>query len=106
MNKSLSLLTMCRKAGKLVLGMDPVKDACRNFTAKGVLVSADISPKSLKEALFVSSQVHIPVYELDANMEEIWASLGKKVVVLGVCDLGFKKKLSTMLKPVIQEIKE
>jgi len=106
MNKSLSLLTMCRKAGKIELGMDPVKDACRNFKVKCVLVSTDISSKSLKEVMFFCSQAHIEVYELDANTEEIWASLGKKVVVLGVCDKGFKKKLSTMLKPVIQEIKE
>ena len=28
MNNKIGLVTMCRKAGKLVMGMDMVKDAC------------------------------------------------------------------------------
>jgi len=103
MNKALSLLSMCRKAGMLAMGMDPVKDACRNYTAKCVLVSTDISPKSLKEVRFVCSQQHIVILALDAPMDEIWGILGKKVGILGVCDLGFKKKLLTMLEPIKEE---
>ena len=103
MNNTLSLLTICRKAGKLELGMDPVKDACRNQKAKCVLVSTDISSKSLKEIKFVCKQENVKIFELDATMDEIWASLGKKVVIVGICDTGFSKKLSTMLSPVKQE---
>lgn len=97
MNKTLNLLSMCRRAGFLELGMDPSKDACRNFTAKCILVAPDLSPKSLKEIKFVCTQQKIVIFALDATMDEIWASIGKKVGVLAVCDKGFKKKLSTML---------
>ena len=98
MNKSLSLLTICRKAGKLEMGMDPVKDACNSFKAKCVLVSKDISPKSLKEVRYVCSDKDINIYQLDADTESIWSALGRKAVVLAVCDNGFAKKLSTMLE--------
>lgn len=30
MNNKIGLVTMCRKAGKLVMGMDMVKDACKS----------------------------------------------------------------------------
>lgn len=100
MNKALNLLSICRRAGMLELGMDPVKDACRNQKAKGVLVSSDISAKSLKEIKFVCCQEGIVIFQLDATMEDCWAALGKKVAILGVCDRGFMKKLSTMLEEI------
>lgn len=100
MNKTLSLLTICRKAGKLEMGMDPVKDACNSFKAKCVLVTTDISPKSLKEIKYVCHDKNIPIYQLDVNTEETWSALGRKCVVLAVCDKGFEKKLSQMLEPV------
>lgn len=101
MNSALSLLTICRKAGKLELGMDPVKDACNSMKAKCVLVSKDISPKSLKEIKYVCSCTNTPILSLDCLTEEVWAALGRKSVVLAVCDTGFYKKLSQMLEPVI-----
>ncbi len=103
MNKALNLLSICRRAGLLELGMDPVKDACRNFKAKCVLVTTDISPKSLKEIKFVCSQEDIEILKLDATMDDCWALIGKKVGILGVCDAGFKKKLDTMLSPLEKE---
>ena len=97
MNRVLSLLTICRKAGKLEIGMDPVKDACNNFKAKCVLVTQDISPKSLKEIKYVCSDKDIPVYKINVGIDEVWATLGRKSVILGVCDIGFTKKFSQML---------
>ena len=100
MNKALNLLTMCRKAGKLELGMDPSKDACKTFRAKCVIITNDISPNSLKEVRYVCSDNNIPMMKLDCAGEEIWAALGRKSVVLAVCDAGFSKKLSQMLEAV------
>lgn len=100
MNNALNLLSICRKAGKLELGMDPVKDVCRNHKARCVLVSNDISPKSLKEIAFVCSEERIPVLNLDTEMDEIWGALGKRAGILGVCDAGFSKKLMQMLQPL------
>ena len=103
MNKSLSLLTICRKAGKLEIGMDSVKEVCRNRSACCVVVATDISPKSLKEISFVCKQESVEILNLDASMDEIWGSLGKKAGILAVCDSGFAKKLRVILTPVKNE---
>lgn len=103
MNKTLSLLTICAKAGKLKLGMDPVKDVCRSGEACCVLVAQDISPKSLKEVKFFCRQENVKMFSLDATIDDVWSSLGKKAGIIGVLDRGFTKKLSTMLKPIDNE---
>ena len=46
------LLGICRKAGKLKLGMDMTKGACESGEAKAVFTASDISQKSLKEVKF------------------------------------------------------
>ena len=46
MNNKIGLVTMCRKAGKLVMGMDMVKDACNTGKACAVFAATDFSPVS------------------------------------------------------------
>ena len=43
MNNKIGLVTMCRKAGKLVMGMDMVKDACNTGKACAVFAATDFS---------------------------------------------------------------
>lgn len=100
MNKTLGLLTICKKAGKLIMGMDSVKDACNSYKAACVLVTTDISEKSLKEARFVCRNNDIVLLRLDVSMDDVWSSLGRKSAILAVCDGGFKKKLSGMLEVI------
>ena len=51
-NDKTGIITMSRRAGDLVMGMDMVKGACADGSAKGVFVTTDISAKSLKEVRF------------------------------------------------------
>ncbi len=44
MNKLMGLLSLCRKAGKLRIGSQPVKEAVEAGEAKLVLYAADFSP--------------------------------------------------------------
>ena len=90
-SNKMGLITMCRKAGKLQMGMDLVKDSCREKNAKGVFVASDFSKKSLKEIKFVCLTENIPLYSLNLTMDEIWADLGKRVGVIAICDKGFFK---------------
>lgn len=103
MNKIFSLLTIARKAGKLEIGMDTVKDACKNKKAFCVLVASDISAKSLKEIKYVCDNENIKIFSLDATINDVWSSIGKKAGILGVLDKGFANKLSTMLEPMDNE---
>lgn len=100
MNKIMGLLTMARRAGKLSLGMDMSKDACKNGISKGVCTATDISPKSLKEIKFVCMCENVPLYSLGIDMESVGTELGKKVGIISVNDGGFMKKAKTYMEEI------
>ncbi len=94
------LLSMCRRAGKLVMGMDMVKGACHDGAAYGVYVAKDLSPKSLKEVMYVCFKDGVKLYGTDMDMEQISNSIGKKSGVLAITDAGFNKKASSIATPI------
>lgn len=93
-------LTMCRRAGKLTVGMDEVKNACRGGRACGVLVASDVSPKTLKEIKFVCGTESVSLYGADMTMDEIGNCLGKRFGILAVTDSGFMKAMAKKLKKI------
>ncbi len=106
MNNKMGLVTMCRKAGKLNLGMDMAKDACKNGTACGVFIAEDISQKSLKEIKYVCGRYGVKLYSLGISMDDIWLDLGKRVGIMAICDSGFAKSCAKGLKEVETEYEE
>lgn len=99
-NNKLGLLSMCRKAGRLSMGMDMVKDACNTGSAKGVFVADDLSEKSLKEARFVCGRNGIKLYALGMSMDEIAQGLGKRTGLIAVTDAGFAKSCAKGLEEI------
>ena len=93
-------LTMCRRAGKLVLGMDEVKNACKGGRAFGVLAASDVSPKTLKEIKFVK------LFNTGMTMDEIGSCLGKCFGILAVTDSGFMKSMAKKLIEIELEYSE
>lgn len=91
--KWISLLTICRKAGKLVMGFDPAKEEILGGRAKGVFLTSDVSPKTKKEVLYHTGQAGVFVQETEFNMDDIAAAVGRRAGVLAVCDEGFAAKL-------------
>lgn len=91
--KWISLLTICRKAGKLVMGFDPAKEEINGGRAKGIFLTCDISPKTKKEVLYHSGQAGVFVQETEFTMDDIAAAVGRRAGVLAVCDEGFAAKL-------------
>lgn len=96
----LGLISICRKAGKLVMGMDMVKDACNTGTAKAVFTAADFSPKSLKEVKFVCARNGVKLYSLGITMDEIGAGLGKRTGTIAMTDAGFAKSCAKGLEEI------
>lgn len=47
-----NLLTICRKAGKMQMGLEPAKDALLHQTAAGLLLAADASENTKRKLLF------------------------------------------------------
>ncbi|MFT3950506.1 MAG: 50S ribosomal protein L7 [Oscillospiraceae bacterium] len=98
MNKIMSLLTVCRRAGKLALGADLVKDALKTGTAWGVFAASDLSEKSLKELRFHCARYSRPLFPLGMTMDEVSEQLGKRTGALAVCDAGFFKKAKAIIE--------
>ncbi len=94
--KVINLLTMCRKAGRLILGFDAVKEAIYDKHVSSVIVSSDISPKTLKEVRFVCRNSRIDVIRLEMDSYDLYDAVRKKVVVAAISDYGFSEKLKTL----------
>lgn len=101
----MGLITMCAKAGRLGLGLDMAKEACKNGTACGCVAATDLSPKSLKELKFFCNKYNVPIYSLGLTMDEVWQELGKRAGIMAVNDKGFWKALIKGLEP-LEENKE
>lgn len=97
--KLLSLLGMCRRAGKLSCGHDAAVGSVRSKSAKLCLLSSDASQRLIKEiereASFEGRE--IPVRALCSGMEEIGRATGLKSAVVTVNDEGFAKTMLGLL---------
>ena len=90
MDKSLSTLGLCRRAGKLIYGFDAVvgEVSSPGGKAAGVLLAADISEKTAKEVRFECEKRGVPVTVLGCTLDDIKDVLGKRTGVLAVLDSG------------------
>ncbi len=93
--KLLSLLGMCRRAGRLSCGHDAAIGSIRSKTAKLCLLSSDSSERLRKEiereATFDGRD--IPVRLLLSTTEEIGHATSLKSAVVTVNDEGFAKAI-------------
>ena len=94
------LLGICRKAGKLKLGMDMAKAACGAGEAKAVLAASDVSEKSLKEIRFHCGRNGVKLYALGMTMDRMAEVIGKRTGILAVTDAGFAKSFAKGLTEI------
>ncbi len=95
-----SLLTMCRRAGKLLLGFDSVKEAGVRGQLSCIVLAADASPRTEKEIRFYCKTT--PIRKIPQTMDALAMYFRKRTAVLGVCDAGFAAKL-LQLAPADEE---
>lgn len=95
----LSLLGMCRRAGKLGCGHDSAVGSVRSKAASLCLLSSDSSERLRQEFYREASYGgrEIPVIVLNSTMEEIGHATGLKSAVLSVNDEGFAKSMLGLL---------
>ena len=97
-DRLLSFLGICRRAGKLVIGNDPVKESIETEKALLVILASDISQNTLKKIKPVIEASQVPCYTANRTKDEISFSLGKACAVLSVTDNGFATKLCELLE--------
>lgn len=106
MEKLQGILTICRKAGKMSLGLSPCVEAVKRGRAKGVLVCSDISEKSGKEAQFQAKRAKIPLLAMPYTRKELGQFIGMEAGVLAICDNGFWVRVRELLNGELSGTKE
>lgn len=94
----LSLLGLCRRAGKLTMGNDAVIDDILRGKARLVVLANDISKNTQKGILSASHQHNIKVFVIDADKFMLSEAVGKYCAVMSVTDAGFAKKLISLIE--------
>lgn len=86
MNKTLGLIGLSAKAGKIVFGTESCIEAMQKNKVKLLIVSTEASEKSKKNFKYYAEKYNVPIvfYETIENLSK---SIGKKnKVVIGIKD--------------------
>lgn len=102
--KAINLLTMCRRAGRIIMGFDAVKEATLEKGVSCVIIADNISIKTLKEVKFFCNNTRTKIIKLGIDSDDIFDALGKETVVMAIADHGFAKRfeeLGEVVKPTV-----
>lgn len=99
MDKALSFLGLCKRAGKLLTGEDGVSGAARSGTAALIMVAADTADNTRKKAANLAAWNRTPQVSLPWDKDTLGELLGKRVcAILALTDAGlavaFAEKLA------------
>lgn len=92
-DRILSFLGICRRAGKLVIGANPVIDSINSKKAKLVIFANDFSHNSAKPVLEAIKQNNIKSITINRSKNDLSLALGKLCGVVATEDDGFALKL-------------
>ena len=93
-NKTLTLLGFASKAGKLSYGFSAVLESLNQNKVRLIIAALDLSPKTLKEAVFHAEKKKIEVLTLKtADIFVLSKAIGRKCGVVAVNDDGFAKAI-------------
>lgn len=94
----LGLIGIALKAGRLAIGEDPVSDACRDHSARLVLVAADAAENSAGRAAKFAQQKKIPCVTVPATKAELGRALGRSSCAMAaLTDKGLAATLMSKL---------
>lgn len=97
-DRILSLLGLCRRAGKLVIGADPCVESAQKNKSMLIIYASDFSPKSCKPVLEAAHRNNVKTFKINRSKDELSFALGKLCGVLSVEDKGFADKLKQLIE--------
>jgi len=74
-------LGLCRRAGKITVGIDPVRESIRKGKAALVILARDLGENSTKKVLPLAEARGIRAVRVDLGKESLAAALGKEGAV-------------------------
>lgn len=92
-DSALSLLGLCRKAGKLSLGHDACKLALNTGVASLCVICDDASERLKEEISSLSRKAEVKIFDVSYSMMDIKKATGFKAAVFSVDDEGFARTL-------------
>ncbi|MDR2655162.1 MAG: hypothetical protein LBC56_03690 [Oscillospiraceae bacterium] len=95
-SKLLHMLSMSRKAGKLLLGFDSVREGLAGGRVFAAFVSASASQKTQKEVEFFSKKYRVPFMRLQIPAEVLRRFTGREAAVMGISDKNFAEKILSL----------
>lgn len=97
-DRILSLLGICRRSGKLIIGADPSADSVKKNKARLVIFASDFSQSSKKHVLQTVNEYSVSALTLNRTKDEVSAAVGKFCGVMAIEDKGFAEKLKTLIE--------
>ena len=102
-DRILSLLGICKRAGKLITGADTTIDSIRKSKAKLVIFANDFSKSSKKSVQTAADECNVKTMDemiltMNRSKEEIGFALGKICGVMTTEDKGFADKLEQLIE--------
>lgn len=99
-DKTLSMLGLARRAGKLSMGHDMALQALLKNKAKLILFCSDVSPRLINEfnTTMEKHKMNTAVVKTNYTMDEIYFSVGYRAGVMTVNDENFSKRIIELLK--------
>lgn len=104
-NRFLSMLGICKKAGKISGGHDAAFESISKGKAAACFLCADASQRLREEFKRTTAYEgrNIPCIEIDSTMNDIWYAAKIRAAVFTVDDAGFAKKLMTLVDASVKE---
>jgi len=87
-------LSLCQRAGKLVMGTDAVKETVEKGRACLLLVSKDASENTKNRFALLAKSRSLPLVPLEESLDQLWYILGKRAGVFCVTDRGLSDKIT------------
>ncbi len=102
-DKILSLLGLCRKAGKVTIGSEAVIDMVIKQKSKLVIMAKDVSENTEKKILINSHKNNVKALILNRTKDELSTALGKFCAVISINEVGFGNKLEKLISEENQQ---
>ena len=95
----LSMLGLCKKAGRLVSGVPPVCDGLREGRVRLVVYAAGAAENSVKRVCDKAKTYECLALAVDTTPEALAKSVGKTgaVAAVGVADDGFARAIAKII---------
>lgn len=98
-NKSLSMLGLARRAGKLAMGHDMAKESVTKNKAKLIIICEDASPRLADEFTRLAGQKKgVELIQSHITMAQVHFAIGYKAAVMAVEDENFSTRITQLLR--------